>query len=298
MKTAGRILGSAFFAEGFEVQDAPRYGAERRGAPLFATVRASRLPIRERGPVRVPDVVVCADDSLLTVAVAGVLEGIGPTTVMLLASDSGPGVWRERLRLRGPTFVLPSVPQGEGQSAGSGLVGAAAAAAVARLSGVVTWRAVESALRQELAALDDFVLAEDLRLASEAWERFAPYAGSVHEGDEVEVAPGSRPDWVEVPLDPASMAAPDIHGGVTSVEVRTGLWRTMRPVIDLERCNHCSWICSTLCPDGAIEVDSDGAPRIDYDHCKGCLVCVAVCPPHAIGAVPERGATMPEEKSP
>ncbi len=42
MKTAGRILGSAFFAEGFEVQDAPRYGAERRGAPLFAYVRASR----------------------------------------------------------------------------------------------------------------------------------------------------------------------------------------------------------------------------------------------------------------
>jgi Pyruvate/2-oxoacid:ferredoxin oxidoreductase delta subunit len=27
-------------------------------------------------------------------------------------------------------------------------------------------------------------------------------------------------------------------------------------------------------------------PRIDLDHCKGCLVCVAVCPPHAIRAVP------------
>ena len=37
IKTASRILGSAFFAEGFEVQDAPRYGAERRGAPI--TVR-------------------------------------------------------------------------------------------------------------------------------------------------------------------------------------------------------------------------------------------------------------------
>jgi Pyruvate/2-oxoacid:ferredoxin oxidoreductase gamma subunit len=40
MKTASRILGSALFAEGFEVQDAPRYGAERRGAPIFAYVRA------------------------------------------------------------------------------------------------------------------------------------------------------------------------------------------------------------------------------------------------------------------
>ncbi|MEN8711676.1 MAG: 2-oxoacid:acceptor oxidoreductase family protein, partial [Arenicellales bacterium] len=32
MKTASRILGTAFFLAGYEVQDAPRYGAERRGA--------------------------------------------------------------------------------------------------------------------------------------------------------------------------------------------------------------------------------------------------------------------------
>jgi pyruvate ferredoxin oxidoreductase gamma subunit len=49
-------------------------------------------------------------------------------------------------------------------------------------------------------------------------------------------------------------------------------------------------VCTTFCPDGALGVDPTGAPRIDYDHCKGCLVCVAVCPPHAIRAVPEREA--------
>ena len=35
IKTAGRILGTAFFLEGFEVQDAPRYGAERRARPCL-----------------------------------------------------------------------------------------------------------------------------------------------------------------------------------------------------------------------------------------------------------------------
>ena len=54
MKTASRILGSAFFGAGFEVQDAPRYGAERRGAPIFAYVRAGRDPINERGPILRP----------------------------------------------------------------------------------------------------------------------------------------------------------------------------------------------------------------------------------------------------
>lgn len=51
MKTASRNLGTAFFMAGYEVQDAPRYGAERRGAPIFAYVRADRSQINERGMV-------------------------------------------------------------------------------------------------------------------------------------------------------------------------------------------------------------------------------------------------------
>jgi pyruvate ferredoxin oxidoreductase gamma subunit len=55
IKTAGRVLGAALFVEGFEVQDAPVYGAERRGAPMFAYVRASRAAILERGLIANPD---------------------------------------------------------------------------------------------------------------------------------------------------------------------------------------------------------------------------------------------------
>ena len=72
MKTASRILGSAFFFEGYEVQDAPRYGAERRGAPMFAYVRADRRAINERGVITNPDLVVVSDDSLVPVPAAGV----------------------------------------------------------------------------------------------------------------------------------------------------------------------------------------------------------------------------------
>ena len=54
MKTASRILGAAFFRAGYEVQDAPRYGAERRGAPMLAYVRAARQPINERGEMPHP----------------------------------------------------------------------------------------------------------------------------------------------------------------------------------------------------------------------------------------------------
>jgi pyruvate ferredoxin oxidoreductase gamma subunit len=50
-----------------------------------------------------------------------------------------------------------------------------------------------------------------------------------------------------------------------------------------------------LCPDSAIKVTAEGFPEIDYDHCKGCMVCVAVCPTHAINAVPEHAAQAREK---
>ena len=81
------------------------------------------------------------------------------------------------------------------------------------------------------------------------------------------------------------------------VEVRTGLWRTMRPVIDHDRCNRCWWVCSTFCPDSAIQVNEEGYPEIDYDHCKGCLICAAKCPPHAIEAIAEHEAQKAAEES-
>jgi pyruvate ferredoxin oxidoreductase gamma subunit len=34
-------------------------------------------------------------------------------------------------------------------------------------------------------------------------------------------------------------------------------------------------------------LDDHGYPVIDYDHCKGCMICSQVCPIHAIETVKE-----------
>ena len=108
IKTAGRLLGTALFHSGFEVQDAPRYGAERRGAPIVATVRAERAPIRERGIIRRPDLVIVADDTLVPVPAAGILAGIEAYTVLLIRSHDAADTWRHRLNLGGPVLVKRS----------------------------------------------------------------------------------------------------------------------------------------------------------------------------------------------
>jgi pyruvate ferredoxin oxidoreductase gamma subunit len=290
VKTASRILGTALFREGFEVQDAPRYGAERRGAPIDAYVRAARRPVHERGRMTRPDLVVVADDSLLAVASAGVLEGLRDETVLLLNSPEPAELWRERLALAGPVLALAAAPA---EVAALRFVGAACAGAAARCLGVIERDTLEAALREELAALPRQQLDASLARAFHAWDELAGHAGCVREGAEGAPLSDARPDWIELPFEEADRAAPDIHGAATSVEVRTGLWRTVRPVIDYERCNRCSWLCSTFCPDGAIVVEADRTPRIDYDHCKGCGICAAVCPPHAIAVVPEREEARP-----
>lgn len=287
MKTASRILGSAFFLAGYEVQDAPRYGAERSGAPIFAYVRADRRPIRERGVIRVPDLVVVGDDSLVALPAAGVLQGIASETVLLIDSPVPAEEWRRRLNLVGPVFALPGGAEQHGELR---FVGAACAGAAAGLLGVVPRADFEAALRRELAGMGAEVLAHNLALALAAYDRLAPAAGTVREGGPVAADQWTPPRWIELQREDADAAAPAIHGARTSVQVKTGLWRTLRPVPDAAHCNHCWWVCASSCPDGAIDVGEDGIPRIDYDHCKGCLVCVAQCPAHAIAAVPEKDA--------
>ncbi len=284
MKTASRMLGTAFFRAGWQVQDAPRYGAERRGAPIFAYVRAAREPIHERGIIRAPDLVIVADDSLVPVPMAGVLQGATARTVMLINTQEDADTWRHRLNFPGTLLTLPAEATAREELR---FVGAACAGAAARLVGVIPRATLEAAIHEELTDRREDIVRHNLRQALAAFDAMAPHAGCVSEGAAASVAQAATPEWVELPVDEADAAAAAIHAGATSVEVRTGLWRLMRPVIDYERCNRCWWVCSEFCPDSAIKV-VDGRPEIDYEHCKGCMICVAQCPPHAIAAVPEQ----------
>jgi pyruvate ferredoxin oxidoreductase gamma subunit len=286
MKTASRILGTAFFKEGYQVQDAPRYGAERRGAPIFAYVRAAHDQIFERGIIRDPNLVVVADETLVQMPAAGVLQGISGATVMLIHSRLSADVWQSRLHLSNPVAILTPTENQDEQIAWRSL-GVECAAAAARLCGVIPWTAFAAALHEEMSNLPAAVVAGNLADARQAYDRMAAEQGCVAAAAPIPTTSCAPPDWIDLPFENARTAAPAIHQAMTSNAVQTGLWRTLRPVINRDHCKGCAWICSTYCPDGAIQVDEQGRPVIDYDHCKGCLVCVAQCPSHAIETVTE-----------
>jgi pyruvate ferredoxin oxidoreductase gamma subunit len=283
MKTASRILGTAFFLEGFEVQDAPRYGAERRGAPIFAFVRADHKPIYERGVINNPDLIIVADDSLVAVPAAGVLPGIDEHSILLINSDENAETWRHRLNLSCTIITLPTDKEERDELR---FIGATCTGAAACLLGEISRQTLQQAVEQELAGLGADIVDKNLARALDAFDSMQAYQSCVSTRIEADADRYDKPLWIDLPFEDARTSAPDIHAAANSTGARTGLWRTLRPVIDYERCNRCWWVCSTFCPDGAIKVN-ELMPEIDYDHCKGCMVCVAQCPPHAIEAVPE-----------
>lgn len=285
MKTASRILGTAFFLEGFEVQDAPRYGAERRGAPLFAYVRADRVAIDERGVIERPDLVVAADETLLAIPSAGVLQGVGPAAVVLIRSGRRAAELKVRFPLPEKTVTLA------GESAESGrqppyVISAACAGAAAGLVGVIPEKSLKQAIRSELAGHGRNLVRGNIDVATAAYARMAPHAGLVAAGAGESGRISERPQWIDLPFEAARISAPAIHAALTSEMVPTGLWRTARPVIDTRRCRRCG-LCYRLCPEGVIRLTAQGIPEIDYDHCKGCLICAAQCPARAIAVVAE-----------
>ncbi len=64
--TAAKIVANGAFASGFKgVVMAPTFGTERRGAPIFVSLKISKNKIYDLSPITAPDLVVVLDHTLL-----------------------------------------------------------------------------------------------------------------------------------------------------------------------------------------------------------------------------------------
>ena len=80
--TASQILAKAAFKDGFFAQTFPKFGAERRGAPVMAYVRIDKEPISTRSKIYTPNVVIVMDSSLFQVM--NPLQGIKSDGMVIL----------------------------------------------------------------------------------------------------------------------------------------------------------------------------------------------------------------------
>ena len=280
VKTASRILGTAAFRAGFECQDSPVYGAERRGAAVVAFTRISETPIRERGVIDHPDLILLADETLLSDPTAGVLQGQQSASAIFVNTETGDTLRAEHeitphlvtLDLTGRTIA--ALGRASALSAGLG-------AAAVRLVGLISSDHLVDAVRDEF---------EELGIAPEEIDKNLALAREIYGAlSAVTLVPHPRADQDRVfnvcYSDPVVGTASVYEPG-NAEQRHTGAWRVERPTIDLAGCSRCG-LCFVRCPDGAITLDEAGYPVIDYDHCKGCMICRQICPVHVVGTEKE-----------
>lgn len=275
VKTASRIVSTAAFLAGYECQDFPVYGAERRGSAVAAYTRISKERILERGIIEHPDLIIVADETLLEDAAAGVLSGQDSASVLFLntrsdASEIGQGKTIPPILtfdITGRTISI--LGKASALSAGLG-------AAAARMIGIVQEEQLLQAMTEEFGHLGIAadVLEKSTRICQEIFSALPVVAFQPRKSRMLGAV-------VRVPSQDVLRGTPSIFAAGNAEQQRTGNWRLERPVIDRASCSRCG-MCFVQCPDGAISLDEEGYPLIDYDHCKGCMICRSVCPLHIV----------------
>ena len=126
--------------------------------------------------------------------------------------------------------------------------------------------------------------------AQRSFERVTTVPVDPSQGNPEEPYKFEMPKWTEMR---EGIAIPSIPVGAEMSDPITGKsggWRparnptfkkwatrTMRPVIDFEKCIKCT-LCWLHCPDSCFDVTPDGLYDANLEACCGCGVCEAVCP--------------------
>jgi pyruvate ferredoxin oxidoreductase gamma subunit len=251
---------------------------------MAAFTRIAHAPILERGAIVQADLVVVADDTLLTEPAAQPLAGCDAYCTVLVNSTSDEAALRHTTSHSGRLLVVDCTTLALALTQTLAGLSTAMGIAAAHLVGL-PFEDTLAGLHEELdeAQLKPAQRQANLRLAEatyalvRSWEPIQERRG---------VAGVPTTPLVEVLFDPPQRATPSIYARANSPERHTGSWRQFRPVLHRERCTRC-WVCFVRCPEAAITLDTDDYPIVDYDVCKGCLLCVHECPTHAFSAAKE-----------
>lgn len=279
-KVASRVLGTAAFLDGYNAQDFPLYGAERRGAPITAFTRISRDDIMERGLVSDPDIVIVMDETLLSDPQAMPLSGLKKGGIVFVNTPLSPLETKEEYGIEDHVITL-DITKVSLDMIGKSVLSSLAAGVASRIAGIGE-EALKGALEKELSGIisDRDLLGKNTEAALYCYNALVPVqvktAETIREKENV----------ITLPFETARVSSPAINATGNTPLRRTGNWRVFRPVWNYDICTRCM-TCVARCPEGCIRLNEDGYPYADYDNCKGCLVCAEECPVKAITKVRE-----------
>ncbi|UCG13000.1 MAG: 2-oxoacid:acceptor oxidoreductase family protein [Deltaproteobacteria bacterium] len=144
--TAAMILANAAYLDGYEgVTAAPFFGVERRGAPITATTRLSRVPIRSLSQTTKSDVIIVLDERLIQTV--DVMAGLRPQGLLIVNSSRSPEAFCNGENLVVATSDANAIAREIGLVvAGTVLINTPMLGAFSRASRLVTMKSLERAI--------------------------------------------------------------------------------------------------------------------------------------------------------
>ncbi len=271
-KTAATLLAEAALHEDKYSQGFPEYGPERMGAPMCGYTRISDEEIRLHCAIYTPNIVVILDETLLDSVdvTAGLVEG----GVILVNSLDGPDTIRKRVGFGGKIATIDATRISIDEL-GRPIPNTVMIGALLKATGILHLATVIKDIEKKFSKkFRERIVQGNIRAINRAFEEVViSESGDVSGGVKAFQAEKKK-GWREIP-----------EGGLildagNAVNYNTGSWKTYKPVWYDEKCTQC-FLCWIMCPDDAMLTKDGKVIGIDYEHCKGCTICAAVCPPKA-----------------
>jgi 2-oxoacid:acceptor oxidoreductase gamma subunit (pyruvate/2-ketoisovalerate family) len=162
------ILAEAAYQDGYRgVTAAPFFGVERRGAPITATTRLSKRPIRTLNPTAKADVIVVLDERLIQTANA--LAGLKREGLLIVNSSNPPESFCNDMSRAVATSDANSIARKIGLVvAGTVMINTSLLGAFCRASGLVTMESLEMAIGDNFSGKAARINIQGARLTYEA----------------------------------------------------------------------------------------------------------------------------------
>jgi 2-oxoisovalerate ferredoxin oxidoreductase gamma subunit len=151
---ASKVLAAAVFREGKYVQSFPSFGVERRGAPVTAFTRIDDHPIRLRCQIYEPDHLVVLDPTLLQAV--DVTVGLKPGGWIIVNSSKPPSAFALSPDYHVATVDASAIAiRRRLGPASAPIVNTAILGAFARVTGLVSLKALQAAVRDAVPVKQD-----------------------------------------------------------------------------------------------------------------------------------------------
>lgn len=281
--TAAELVAQAAIAGDMYAQGFPNFGAERRGAPVMAFLRVSKLPIYLRERIEEPDVVVVLDQTLIDLP--EVSNGLARGKTLII---NAPLADKNKFLELAKRYVIAVVDatQIAIDTIGVPITNTAIIGALIKATKLVTIESLAEPFKNRFGRLAD----TNLSALHDSYNNTLILNTKM---EEIDSTPSSPVDWEEhlskealYPWKELALGC-DVHMPGNSREFLTGNWRTSGcPIMDKDKCIACG-MCWIMCPEIAFVRDEEGYTW-DGRYCKGCGICVNICPKKAL--------TMEDEK--